>query len=88
VLCSFHVILGIVKAKEVGRVRHGLIKSSSKSSKSEGLLYQASSLSSSLISSKSDEFDKSGGEESSDLLANKSGKLNKLLKVAIIKDTI
>jgi hypothetical protein len=61
---SLHIILGIVKAIEVARGRRGsvklsIIKSSSSSSKSEGILYQASSSSD---SSKSEEL---GGEKSS-----------------------
>jgi hypothetical protein len=60
------MILGIVKAVEVARGRRGSVKlgaieSSSSSSESEGILYQASS-SSSVDSSESEEL----GEESSD----------------------
>jgi len=63
--CSLHIISGIVKAMEVARGRRGSVKlgaieSSSSSSESEGILYQASSL------SDSSESEESGGEESSD----------------------
>jgi hypothetical protein len=81
VLCSLRVSLGIVKAEEVKRVRHGSSESLSESSESESLLYQASS-SSSLLSSNSNEL---LGKESSDSSAHKSGNLNKSPKVAITK---
>jgi len=64
-------ISGIIKAIEVairgrrGRVRLGAIGSSSSSSESEGILYQASSLSL-VASSDSSESEELGGEESSD----------------------
>jgi hypothetical protein len=66
------MILCIVKAMEVargrrGRVKPGIIESSSLSSESEGILYQASS--SSLVATlqaDSSESEESGGEESSD----------------------
>ena len=82
--CSLRTILGIVKAVEVarggrrGRVKLGAIESSSSSSESEGILYQAS------YSSDSSESEESGGEESSDWPSDKSGKSYKPPKVAII----
>jgi hypothetical protein len=62
--CSLRIISGIVKAVEVvrgrrGSVKLGAIESSSSSSESEGILYQASS-------SNSSESEELGGEESSD----------------------
>ena len=62
--CSLRIVSSIVKAIEVARGQRGsiklsVIKSSSSSSKSEGILYQASSL------SDSSELEESGGEESS-----------------------
>ena len=62
--CSLRIISGIVKAVEVARgrrgsVKLGVIESSSSSSESEGILYQASSL------SNSSKLEESGREESS-----------------------
>ena len=61
---SLYIISGIVKAMEVARgqrgsVKLGIIKSSSSSSESEGILYQVSS------SSDSSKLEELGGEESS-----------------------
>jgi hypothetical protein len=85
---SLYIISGIVKAIEVARgwrrsVKLGIIKLSSLSFKLEGRLYQASSLSLVALSNSS-ELEELRGEESSNWLSNKLGKLYKLLKVAII----
>ena len=67
------MISGIVKAVEVavegrrGRVRLGVVESSSSSSESDSKLYQVSSLFSvAILQADSSESEESGGEESSD----------------------
>jgi hypothetical protein len=66
--CSLRAILGIVKAMEVtgrgriGRVKLGIIKLSSLSSKLDGILYHGSSSSVRSLATNSLEL---GGEESS-----------------------
>jgi hypothetical protein len=65
-----------------GRAEASAIELLSLSSKSDGKLYYTSSLSS--VYSESSSFDESGGEESSDWSFDKSGKLNRPPKVAII----
>jgi hypothetical protein len=80
------LVFGSIKAKigvaYIGRIRLGVIKSSSLSSKSDGKLYYASSLS--IVALLYTNLSESGGDKSSDYLLDKSRPLNKVIKVAII----
>jgi hypothetical protein len=79
-------VFGSIKAEidiaYIGRVRLGIIESSSLSSKLDSKLYHISSLS--IVALLYTNLLKLGGDKSSNYLLDKSRLLNKVIKVAII----
>jgi len=78
----FNSIKAEIGIARIGRVRLGIIESSSLSFKLDGKLYHISSLS--IVTLLYTNSSESGGDKSSNYLLDKSRPLNKAIKVAII----